>query len=241
MTRLALRTILLLAFVISITLFACKNRNNENANSDIKDDEITTEVTKLLKFIYWGEGYYTQFDYDSQNQMIKMSYGYLGDVENTTIITYNTDGSVTVENLETNQSLHYVRNGDIITVTGNDEFEQTLTIDASGYITKKETTYNDGSSSVEFNEFENGNMVPRSDGYDYVYDHKRTKLNCNTPKWLLQIEFGSFDIGKNNLIEIHSPDGVVEYQYAFDEDGYPTEMSWEGLSGDTWWNGYEYY
>ena len=240
MTRITLRTLLLLALIISLTIFACKNKSSENANSDVKSEQTTTEVTKLLKFIYWGEGYYTKYDYDSQNKMTKMSYEYQGDVEDTTIITYNSEGNVTVVNLESNKSLHYVQNGNIITVTelGNDQFKQTLTIDDKGYITKEETTDNGGSNSVEFTEFENGNYKPT---IGYIYDHKRTKLNCNTPKWLLQREFGSFDIGKNNLIEIHSPDGVVEYQYAFDEDGYPTEQQWEGLSGDVWWNGYEYY
>jgi len=240
MKKVILNYLIIAALICSVAFTSCNSKRSGNVKLL---ESMTTETPEYV--------YTTMFEYDTENRIVKKS-DYLGKgkaLVGLTSVIYNSDGSVKIVNECyrddcTNYGAHFVKNGNTITVNysyeGIDIYEvpQTITINNDGYITRRETIFNEYAYRVQTFKYRNGNLIAEYDEWsegqesvdatEYKYDKKKSPFSDGkTPKWLMQILFHDGIGLNNNVIERKNNkdnDFILTYMYEYDSDGFPTKQ-----------------
>jgi len=191
---------------------------------------------QLLKTITYEDDSYTEFEYDNQNRITKMSkYSTNEDFNKTQTLTYSGNDLVRIvsEVFYLNDDEEYTKSGNIIrSSTG-----YTIELDNDGYPTKRERA-SEGFSFVTTYQYQSGNLTKVSfkqmwDDFitgegitEYKYDNMKSPfLYCKTPKWYFICVIDNSI--QNNITEKNHMYNKVEYtyEYEYNNAGFPTKMT----------------
>jgi len=147
-------------------------------------------------------------------------------------------------------TIEYSKSGNKITVTiksnDRDSIETAIVdLDNDGFPTKYEAK-TDAVSSIGFYEIHNGNLTKHSykvvrvgamtfeGSDDCKYDNKKSPFfHCKTPKWWWILSDKCMS-AQNNVIERYKNSGEkIEYNYEFDNAGYPTKCTAKDSNGES--------
>jgi len=217
---------IILAAALALTL-GCEEKSPANVSSSAANK---SEI-KLLESSAIDDKIKTTFEYDDKNRIIRI-VKYNGSSSDSITITYNTDDSVTVKTVYSDNSGGvdtFVKNGNTIKVGTT-----TLTIDKNGYILKKEEGEDKSTTYI----YQDDNLTTEEDNLDhsrsYNYDNKKSPFsNANTPKWLLLyiLNLDFYAVSKNNVLRYYysgEETSVGFYEYEYDSEDFPTKRMEEG-------------
>ena len=225
-----------------------KISNSMNYNSYLESGGV--KKVQLLDSTIYNDGGYTKYEYDNENRITKISrHDKSGNIILLQTFFYNGNDLVKVilsgdSDSNVGSTMKFSKNGNKIAITtkNNDSDSiQTATIDLSndGFPTKYEVK-----NAVGIFEFHDGNLTKYSykqhaqngetveGNFDYKYDNKKSPLYyCKTPRWWwIILENRSV---RNNMIEMSNNSGKkVEYNYEFDNAGYPTKCTTKSNDGE---------
>ncbi|MDR0454088.1 MAG: hypothetical protein LBH05_04670 [Deferribacteraceae bacterium] len=205
---------------------------------------------KLLRSIVSGDGV-TEFGYDNQNRIVKVTFYQGEEAMYTHIFSYpDGDGIEFATPMEVMTTFELSGNTTInINHTYADNVLNIMTMNKDGYLTRYEMQSGEGPESMfRTYQYKDGNMVLQRYGdemgesvMELKYDDKKSPFyNCASPKWLWQWYFNGFMeyFGlNNNVTEVSNAIfefGMVTKKnvYEYDSDGFPiTRTQTEELDG----------
>ncbi len=212
-------------------------------DAEDEDDNSVYGETLLVKTITDDQYVLTEYEYDDENRLTKISASEIyGENLWTCVIEYG-DGKDPVkethydQNGNVTEAFSFVRSNHLITTYDMDgnELYYHHEIDDEGFII---ATYY-GSNSHSIYSWTDGNLTklgtggPHGDQYDYfyTYDRKRAPFSaCTTSPWFLFQLHGKIDCTKNNCLKetyIYEHENIdTYYDYAYNENGYPEQWSY---------------
>lgn len=184
------------------------------------------------------DGYHTSdleilLEYDD-DQIVGGEYYSDGQLDSEYTVEYNSEGQViAIVRSQGSSSLEMD-----LTYDGDLVIESTLTYDLSGYYDQITSTFTYSGENIVKEEKSDGSYI------DYEYDDEMNPFQGNLPMFLFtshyEYFFSSGNQTQRNEYENEVLISSITYTYAYDDDGYPTGISFLDGDGDDWSGTYGY-